>query len=90
MDAGRQGERQDAECGKPSCDNREVVRLGVVVTRSKSSIKAGALVTGRMMARLVHFPYQVIQPNTFPSIIIRLRASEMPEELPRSKWGAVR
>jgi hypothetical protein len=38
-----------------------------------------------MMARLVHIPYQLFQPNEFDSIISRGRAFEMPEGACRNR-----
>jgi hypothetical protein len=43
-------------------------------------VEASPLVPRRMMARLVHIPYQLFQPNEFDSIIDSARAFEMPEE----------
>jgi hypothetical protein len=42
-------------------------------------VEASTLVARRMMARLVHIPYQLFQPNEFDSIIDSARAFEMPE-----------
>jgi hypothetical protein len=48
------------------------------IIKLRSNIKAGVLVAGRLIAHLVHISYQLFQPSTFDSIIIRPRAGEMP------------
>jgi hypothetical protein len=57
---------------------------GAAVSLSNSFIQvvlleASALVPGRMMARLVHIPYQLFQPNEFDSINVSARAFETPQ-----------
>lgn len=46
------------------------------------AIKARPFVVGRMMARLVHIPYQLFQPNAFDSTALLPRAFKMPRATP--------
>jgi hypothetical protein len=50
-----------------------------VIEAEVIEVEASTLTPGRMMARLVHIPYQLFQPNEFDSITDRARAFEMPE-----------